>query len=390
MGPTSNPIKAAAAEAGLVTTTASDLGISVAAIKTSYSLTTSVSMTVQSVLALSTGEGSFTCYLELDFKYPVSEFLDTFPGFNDTHQNKVYDAEDIKMPYIITNALANEIHSETHFFRHVPKLSETDKGKSSSDVSMYGNPSTVCQQATREGNFIKCEKYVMTLTTALHTVKKHKPYDQLYLFLKLATDGRPGTEQTRFVFDRADSGFNGFSKPIGGYNPIDSEPTINSINIQFSEGEEQSGVYPRVYVSMRYGKPIFTNVLKFYMIPAAIFVLLVIDRVEGADLLGISSTLILADIALLFVTSDNVMTFQEQAVIINIVMLLVATLVLRLVSFDLVDFGVVAFSMVGANVAVNVIVCLVQFFMARKEQKRVHDLVSSDDFAKAATQLSVL
>lgn len=196
--------------------------------------------------------------------------------------------------------------------------------------------------------------------------------------------------QTRFVFDHNDSGFNGFSKPIAGYKPIDDQPTINSIDLKVAEGEDDNGVYPRMYISMRYGRPVFTNVLKFYMIPAAIFVLLVIEKVEGADLLGISSTLILADIALLFVTSDVVMTFQEQAVILNIVMLLVATMILQFVDFENTDFSVVAIAMVAVNLGLNFAIFLLQFLVARKEQKRVHALVTSDDFAKVAKQLAVL
>ena len=52
------------------------------------------------------------------------------------------------------------------------------------------------------------------------------------------------------------------------------------------------------------------------------------------SLLSISSTLVIANVALLIVTSNNVFTFYEQAVLIQILTLIVATLIMGFVDTE--------------------------------------------------------
>ena len=45
------------------------------------------------------------------------------------------------------------------------------------------------------------------------------PFDDIYLFVKIATTGKPGTECTYFYFDENDCGFSGLER--------DSEPIFS-------------------------------------------------------------------------------------------------------------------------------------------------------------------
>ena len=109
--------------------------------------------------------------------------------------------------------------------------------------------------------------------------------------------------------------------------------------------------------------------------------------------MGLSSTLVLANIALLFVTTtSNVMTFQEQSVIANTVLLVIVTLFLRVADVDEfgIEFSTLSFILIGINCLLNAILITAHWTIAQSEQARVHRLINSDNFAQAAKQLALL
>ena len=190
----------------------------------------------------------------------------------------------------------------------------------------------------------------------------------------MATDGRPGTEKTAFVYemddpsflvrhlpsspstslhlptcacryDMDDSSFRGMTVQLGEYHPKD-----DAVPLDISVEHAYEGAYPRVYLFQRFEHSWHEDVIKFYMMPAAMPLLLAfIDNYNTQ--VSISSTLIVADIALLFVNVSPTLTFNEQATIFNLIVLVVNTISNYFLEehegLRVVDFTGACFSMLG-------------------------------------------
>ena len=80
---------------------------------------------------------------------------------------------------------------------------------------------------------------------------------------------------------------------------------------------------------MQFKRNGFEGVITYYAVPFLLFNYLVIKPMESTEaLLGVSSTLVIANVALLIVSKTNTLKFYEQAVLIQVVVLITATLFL--------------------------------------------------------------
>mmetsp|Transcript_53017 Transcript_53017/g.158675 ORF Transcript_53017/g.158675 Transcript_53017/m.158675 type:complete len:218 (-) Transcript_53017:96-749(-) len=190
-----------------------------------------------------------------------------------------------------------------------------------------------------------------------------------------------------FVYHEEDSCFIGFSKRLkGGYSPRDSlgypknKRDCKAEVIVYKYLPSHTNAYPRLYISKCYKSHPAESIIKFYLIPALIFIILVTDRMAGPDLLSISSSLILADIALLFcITScKNTVSHQEQAVIVNTVLLIGCTMLLHISNNRAGDnpaaglsFRALAVGMIGLNVATNAVMIVCHYKTATYAQDRI-------------------
>jgi len=68
---------------------------------------------------------------------------------------------------------------------------------------------------------IKCEKYCLVGTYHYHSNGSHQPFDEIFTFFKIATDGRPGMENLTLKFHMEDSSFVAFCKQIRDYEAVD-------------------------------------------------------------------------------------------------------------------------------------------------------------------------
>lgn len=303
-------------------------------------LDVSFSMTVQNMLTLNTDNMTFTAMLEIDFKYSLSKFIELFE-MNDVE----LDAGNFEFPYIICNMAESQIIRSNHFFR----LAD-DEDVQPWQVSMYGSPKTT-KRKLKPGQddhvdlskVIKCEKICMIGTFRYHSKYLHQPFDEIFAFFKIATDGRPGTESIKMFFHESDSSFVAFRKQIRDYVPIgDPIPLDIAMSHEYKNGGGPS--YPRVYLVQRFRHQPFEDVVKFYTLPSLLPLLLFFTAKDGAgsydstvETIALSSGLILADVALLFVNKSPTMTFSEQSLLFNLAYLILGTVSCSAISMSQVE-----------------------------------------------------
>lgn len=304
----------------------------------------------------------------------MEEFVETFPAFVEgLKKQQLLKAEEICIPYIVTNAVKIAEQRVSHFFK--------SKEKGDGGLSMYGSPG-LCSGSCERSDFAnrwKCEKHSLVATMSFYTNARHRPFDEIFLFVKIATDGRPGTEVTRFTFDRDDSSFGGFLKDVGGFKHATDYPCVNEIDIAHTYNP--SGGYPRVYISMRYKYSPLLDVLKFYCIPSMLFVLMVIEKLDSGSLIKLGSALILGDIALLFVQKGNVMTYGEQTVVANTLLLISGTVMLSKSAIETALLPHVGMMMLVVVCSFNFILLVAHFCQARVHNARIVKLIEKNEFA---------
>jgi len=286
---------------------------------------------------------------ELDFKYPVVETMACVPGLVEgvlDDQSRVLDARDMKFPFIITNALALQINKETHFFRRCPAKKQP---------SMYGDTDEVISSALTladlrrsngggDGSVIwKCEKYVCVVSANCWLNDSDLPFSTLYLLLKIATNGMPGTEKLHLMNDTGDSVWR-FPRELGDFKApsgIEGEvhSAVKTAKVEVSEvklGEHSTG-YPRLYLSANYLYDWRMPVFKYYIVPLMLTITCLVKQYDTDTFVGLASTLILSDIALLFTITGNG-SRMEKALTLNLVQLVAYTFIhLGIVGMDGLD-----------------------------------------------------
>ena len=308
------------------------------------------STTVQSVFALDKDAMTYQCFFELDFKYDMARYVQLFPP-SFIEKERAYKSSDAKVPWIVTNTRSYDITNENHFFRV-----KSSPQESTEEMSIYGTPGnvkdTVPMEQIQSMSVVKYEKYSMSAELRYLTTPFNGPWDEIFAFIKVTTNGHPGTEFTRFVFDSADNSGAGFNQTLGEYTgqKVDTgESTLfieDSSNAQhytsnYTSKENKFG-YSRMYIIHSFKlNPAsrWLEIFKFYVIPSLLNALLCFvyagysDGAEGETILNDGSTKItnishwtyypdqrildqnsalnflatfmLADVGLLFVASAN-------------------------------------------------------------------------------------
>lgn len=216
-----------------------------------------VSMTVQNMLTLDPENMTFTAMFEIDFKYNLKEFTDLFQL-----QDEEMKAENFEFPYIICNTVEQDVLRSNHFFRLC------DNNTEATGVSMYGDPNSVKTSLSDDvdiSKVIKCEKHCVVGTYRYHSEGSHQPFDEIFAFFKIATDGRPGTEYTTLKFHNSDSSFVAFRKDIRDYTSVD-DPVPLDVDMSHEYKESSGPTYPRVYLFQRFKHRWLEDVLKFYIL----------------------------------------------------------------------------------------------------------------------------
>ena len=100
-------------------------------------------------------------------------------------------------------------------------------------MSIYRTPENVAPEATldqiQRGLVVKYEKHSMCATLRYLSHTELDPFDEIYAFIKVATDGRPGTEKTKLIFDLKDNSFDGLNSFLGEYTPAGETEHLDSV-----------------------------------------------------------------------------------------------------------------------------------------------------------------
>ena len=166
---------------------------------------------------------------------------------------------------------------------------------------MYGQIEKIEKTNAIKPGLIKCESYTMIINTAYYTQERHAPFDTIFVIIKLITTGQPGTENFNIVPDMHDSDYQGYRSIGGSYKPLwndDQNVIVKPISIEYKKLNQ---IYSRVYVIFPFKHKWVSDVVKYYAIPCVMYMLLLIfiEITDDKDLIGISSALVLANIALL-------------------------------------------------------------------------------------------
>jgi hypothetical protein len=251
-------------------------------------LKTYVSINVRELLGISATQPTYDARIEVTFCYDVGGFMAKRGRFLPTDEQKrgILAAQDIRIPYTVTNATSFELSSETHMFR-----AQTGDSDDMWFNSMKSVPS--------EGSVLKKETYELLVTLGYHTGwKSAMPFDRSHLFVKLAVlESVTNSKDFHFSFDHGASKFNGFDRPVEAFFPCKAKykPVVREWNDDA----------PRVYISMGYERHKLQSFLKFYLVPPLMFLLLVLRQLEVPDILSLGATLVLANVALLFVSHNR-------------------------------------------------------------------------------------
>ena len=236
---------------------------------------------------------------------------------------------------------------------------------------------------------------------SFQSTERLAPFDQIHLFFKLITANcQPGTNRIKFIYKPEESDFSGMSHTVGGYHPIKTlSRTYTQTNILkngdlIDEYKEELKVLPtinnkhsyanaditwdRLYISVAFRKSSFDDIITFYIIPYLLYNYMVIRSFEDNTeaLLSVSSTLVIANVALLIVRQNNVFAYYEQSVLIQILVLIATTLVLSYYEFTVIlQQGLLLF-----NLLVFVITSSYHYISASRLNQRVTDHIRKGDY----------
>ena len=348
---------------------------------------------------------TFNVWVEIGFHYDVHDYLRTFDNFvtsteKDNDKTKRLNRicpSDLNIHFDVVNAVVKDQRSEAHFIRKMdsveeivdhfytegPAFNSTTKDYLSDAKGLVNYVDIDCPR----GMYWKHETRTFNMELTYQSTERLAPFDQIHLFFKLINDNcRPGSNRVKFIYNKDESDFSGMQKPISGYVPEKDkngdkilEPVINNEH-SYSNADI---VWDRLYISVSYQRQNWEEIVTFYVIPFLLYNYMIIKPIQSVPeaLLGVSSTLVIANVAFLIVYQNDVFTYYEQAVIAQIIVLILSTLTLAFF-----DFGKNIRLLLGCfNFSVFVIILSFHIFSARKENKIVSDLIKKGDYKKLNT-----
>ena len=208
---------------------------------------------------------------------------------------------------------------------------------------------------------LKLEKYMITCELEVYNFTEKIPFNEVYIPIKIITNGGPNTNKIQFLYEvqsninwkwsieTLDKGFwpNFFySCDSKGKNQFDC---IATRIVKLKAGEDYDEEYDRVYFLRIFRFNFWEDIVKYYLIPSLLTVTIILFYdIDKSDFSGLFSTIILGDIALLFIQPEtNNLTYNEHSVHLNIGLVLILTL-LRITNVNIhtlwYSFGVILVS----------------------------------------------
>jgi len=329
------------------------------------------SMTLYSILSIDKALRTVKINFVMDFKYNINDYV----------RNLGYTlppdpcAQDFQIPWTIPNTISIERGIETHYFK-----------QNCYGCSVYKQGDRIINGLITGSNVIKCESYTMITESTYYTQEMHAPFDTIFIIVKIITTGQPGTEYMSILEDTDDSNFQGYRTIGGSYKPlwndIKDNVIVKKVSVKYDEITDVT--YPRIYVILPFKHEWRSDVVKYYAIPCVMYMLLIFIKItEKNDLIGISSSLVLANIALLFTMEKaSVITFKEQIVIVQIFYILGSTLILLSLTLNTLITRIV----LGSCNFMTTCICFgTHYYISRCASKAIRSELDNNDFSSLHT-----
>lgn len=350
---------------------------------------------------------TFSIRCEIGFMYDCHEFLRTFDYLIPLPKDHGYktntsmeDSRGTRLGYVtpdqmtiqfdIPNAISMDKRTEAHYIRMhdgPPEsfYSQTDDSHRSDYVSDEQGLVSCISVDIPKNKFWKQETRTYIMELSLSTNQSLAPFDELYLFFKLINcNCQPGASHVYWKLIKEECSYDGLKKPVGGYLPVMDDKNEVDVTInQKHKMDISAQQWDRIYFSVKYRKKHVQDLLMYYFIPFMTFAYVPIRNFESSDnLLVVSSTLVIANVTLLIVTKHKVFSFSEMAVLVQIMMLIVATLILAADerNFESDEMTSTQLILLILDTSVFLLVTCGQYIIAKKMNEKISKAVKNGDF----------
>lgn len=191
------------------------------------------------------------------------------------------------------------------------------------DTINYWADDNTCNEKT-----IRLEKYNIICELSIINFISLSPFNTALIPIKVITNGCYGTENLQFTSDL---------DIVWGVKKNNNCLSSNSwgkygyvlpscIKPNYSDREK---IYSRIYFILVYNFSSFIDIVKYYFIPTILTIILTIFyNIDESSFAGLFSTLVLGDIALLFILpTKNQFSRSEKSICINILLILIVTII---------------------------------------------------------------
>lgn len=284
------------------------------------------------LMSIDTEALTFTAWIEVGFMYNCNDFLQILDYYLEDDEKETIQPEDLKIDFDIANAKSRDPRGEAHLIRKGDKP-DTIKGSFKNHVRSI--PKEELEKSTNKDQYWKVEIYGFVVECSYMTRLEVSPFNELHLILKLmVSHSSDGMDLIRFQPSVKESFLTGFKSSLQGFSPKKgTHPVMMNNCVDLSNKSEES--YSRLMVSAIYRRSHWEYVLSHYIIPYLLFGFMVLSPEQDVDILATSTTLVLSNVALLIVTQNNVFSYHEQAVLLQLVLLIVSTVVLVLYGYTI-------------------------------------------------------
>ena len=317
-------------------------------------------VTVHQMSKISSHETSIKINMEVYFTYDEEEIINLFfqpKTDNQYEQNKEKDdfQQNFQFPFLIANANEIDFYKYWSSYKYFDSTMENVFKDCSQDHRLDNKPRpkrTKQQEDTDYHQMVgiekhdsfrrfKMEKYMIICELEVYNFTEKIPFNEVYIPIKIITNGGPHTNKIQFRFEQ-ESNINwewsvntldqglwlNFLKSCGSRCTQEFD-CISTRVVKLKEGNPvYEKEYDRVYFLRIYRFNFWEDIVKYYLIPSLLTITIILFYdIDKSDFSGLFSTIILGDIALLFIQPEtNNLTYNEHSVHLNIGLVLILTL----------------------------------------------------------------
>lgn len=320
-----------------------------------------IGTTVHQMSKILPHDSSIKLNLEVYFTYDEEEVINLFFQTQEEkqHEQKLEKEEfrkNFKFPFLISNASQIDYYSYWSSYKFFnSELENNFKNYHNDHRNINGfRPDRTPQDKETEyhqDNGIekkdftkrfKLEKFMITCELEVYNFTQKIPFNEVYIPVKILTNGGPNSNKILFRFEQISKNLKWeWSKKIlnqghwsnflysCNYKCIKKFDCIATRIIKLKDGNKTlNKKYDRIYFLRIYRFNFWEDVVKYYLIPCLLTITVILFyEININEFSGFISTIILGDIALLFIEPEtNTFTYNERSIQVNIGFVFLLTL----------------------------------------------------------------